>query len=280
VAELRLFRMWLDKSKSKHTARQYSWCVKKFLEWLEKPLDEVGPLDITMYIDEVERKGAASARNAAYALRLFFRLIGREDVWRLIPTPVVYTHREASWLPEERIVEVVYSCRDPLDRALVAVGYEAALRRGEVVLLDREGYSPKEKTLLVRRLKRRKTPTHVLPLREWCVGHLDSYLGERVDDDPALFAVYSRGRWRSGWGRISEATVNYRWRRIAREAGIDPREYPYHTLRHSRGTNMAIQMIREFGVADVLRLAKFMGHANPSSTLVYVHLAPKYLTPK
>jgi len=276
VGRLEQYRVWLSKSKSRATADQYYWYVRRFLRSLDRPLEEVGPLEVAEYIDGLERStGPSTARMAAYAIRLFFRLLGRSD-WALIPTPVAYVHREPRWLLEERVGEVAESCRDPLDRALISTAYEAALRRGEAVILDRSSYDPAERALTVRRLKRRTSPTHTVPLRGWCIGHLEGYLGSRTDDHPAMFAVRSRGR-RSGWGRISRGTIHYRWYRAARRAGIDPRRYTFHCLRHSRGTNLAIRMIEESGRADVVRLAKFMGHVSPSSTMQYIHLAHTYL---
>ncbi|RLE62445.1 MAG: hypothetical protein DRJ47_10665 [Thermoprotei archaeon] len=58
----------------------------------------------------------------------------------------------------------------------------------------------------------------------------------------------------------------------------------YHNLitdgfvtHNSRLTNAAIQELKEKGYVDIVSLAKFAGHARPETTMMYVHLASKYL---
>jgi len=53
--------------------------------------------------------------------------------------------------------------------------------------------------------------------------------------------------------------------------------YTFHSLRHSRITHIAIKQLREKGFADVASLAKFAGHLKTETTLMYIHLASKYL---
>ena len=59
---------------------------------------------------------------------------------------------------------------------------------------------------------------------------------------------------------------------------LDPNKYTFHSLRHSRLTHMAIHQLRTRGYVDIVGLAKFAGHSRPDTTMMYVHLAHKYLS--
>ncbi|MEM2571058.1 MAG: tyrosine-type recombinase/integrase [Thermoproteota archaeon] len=274
------FVSYLKKSKSPHTARLYSRSVKEFLEYLDKPLDKVTTLDISAWQDKLlERVGSRSVETMSAALKTFFKAIGRYDIAMAVPS-IRYEARPINWLPEEKVIEVIEAADPGLHQAVLATGYELALRVGEVVLLERGWFNPKARVCKVRRLKRKGSiPLEdVLPMREYFAEKLQAYLESRDDSLNAMFV--SRGKFGVEEPRpLTERGVNYIYHLAAKRVGLNTRKYSWHAFaRHSRLTNYAVQLMKETGTADPLKIMKFAGHVNIKSTMVYVHLAPTLLT--
>ena len=278
------YKGWVRRSKSPLTAQAYTCDIRKFVEFVgaNRDVKDLTVLDVSRFQDMLEKKGysARSIYRVGYAIISFLEVCGRTDIARLVPTPV-YSSKMPDWLPEEKVKEVIYAAGRPLDRAVLSVAYDLALRRGEVPLLNWEWYDMKNGTMKVHRLKRGKSgpSEHVLPLRDWARKELDEYLSWRMDfiterPHEALFVTRYGGKL----NRMTRQTVLNIYRRAACKVGVN---VSFHSFsRHSRLTNMAIDMIREKGVADLVVLAKFAGHRNPANTLLYVHLASSYLLQK
>lgn len=278
---LRAYEGWVKRSKSEATARVYLSHVRKFVDFLGGDVDtkEITPLDVSSFQDTLERKGysARSINHVGYAIMSFLEAVGRSDIAKLVPTPP-YEAKVPEWLPEDKILEVIDLAERPLDRAILSIGYELAMRREEITLLNLDWYDRKNRTMKVYRLKHRGSspPEYVLPIRSWAVINLGEYLDYRYEEQDGLeskplFIVKYRKRYK----RITEYGILKIYRRIASQAGVN---IPFHAFtKHSRLTNYAIYMIEKHGQADLTVLAKFAGHKNPASTLVYIHLASQYL---
>ena len=272
------YRGWIRKSKSPLTAQAYTLDVERFVGFVgvDRDVKELTALDVSRFQDALEGKGYSprSIYRVGYAIISFLEVCGRADISHLVPTPI-YSSKLPDWIPEEEVRRIIYGVEEPLGRAVLSVAYDLAMRRGEVPLLDLDWYDAGSGTMRVRRLKRGRSapPDHVLPVREWARRELDEYLAWREELPPlkALFVTRYGGHYR----RITPRTVLNIYRRAAQDAGVT---MSFHSFsRHSRLTNMAIDMIREKGVTDLTVLAKFAGHVDPSNTLLYVHLASTYL---
>ena len=273
------FRYFLETSKSPHTARMYYRAVREFLRSVGKPIDQLTALDISAWQRRMlQRLSPRSVDSMSAAIKTFFRAIGRYDLAMQVPN-VRYEVRHVSWLPEEKVVKIIEAGENELHQAVLATGYELALRVGEVVLLERDWFNYKAGQCKVRRLKRKgAVPAEdFLPMRPYFADKLKAYLDSRDDDLKAMFVSY--GKFGVGDPRpISINGVQYIYRRAARRAGVDPRKVSWHAFaRHSRITNYTIQLIRETRRADLVRIMKLAGHVSEKSTMVYVHLATEYL---
>jgi len=273
------FRYFLEMSKSPHTARLYYRAVREFLESVGKPIDRLTALDISAWQRRLlERLSPRSVDAMSAAVKTFFRAIGRFDLAMQVPS-VRYEARPISWLPEERVLEVIEAGENELHQAVLATGYELALRIGEVVLLRRDWFNARAGVCKVRRLKRKgAVPAEdFLPMRPYFAEKLRAYLDLRDDGLDAMFVT--GGRFGAEEPRpISVSGVKYIYRRAARRAGVDPDKVSWHAYaRHSRLSNYAIQMLMEEGAVDLVRLMKLAGHVSEKSTMVYTHLAAEYL---
>jgi site-specific recombinase XerD len=249
------------RGRSRDTAYQNARHVHHFLEWLGKPATEVTREDVMNYVRYLrDRKGysTSTVKNVCYALSSFFGYLGKRDLAEWVPRPVPKPG-EVRWLPEDVVMRVVGG--DPVLR----VAYELALRVSELLLLRRDEYNPETGTIAVYRLKHKGKPNrYILQLSDETRVLLNDYLESNQCPDGRVFCM-------------SRKAVQVRFRNALARAGLDPRRYTFHVLRHSRCTNLVIRMLRERGSVDLLVLSKFMGHLSPSTTMAYVHIASKTL---
>jgi site-specific recombinase XerD len=249
------------RGRSRDTAYQNARHVHHFLEWLGKPATEATREDVMNYVRYLrDRKGysTSTVKNVCYSLSSFFVYLGKRDLAEWVPRPVPKPG-EVRWLPEDVVMRVVGG--DPVLR----VAYELALRVSELLLLRRDEYNPETGTIAVYRLKHKGKPNrYILQLSDETRVLLNDYLESNQCPDGRVFCM-------------SRKAVQARFRNALAKAGLDPRRYTFHVLRHSRCTNLVIRMLRERGTVDLLVLSKFMGHLSPSTTMSYVHIATKAL---
>jgi len=275
---LQAFRSYLAKSKSPHTARLYARAVEDFVRSVGKPLDRVTALDVSVWQDRLlEKLSRRSVDSMSAALKTFFKVIGRYDLAMAVPS-VRYEAYERGFLPEGKVVQIIEAGETLLEQAVLATGYELALRVGEVPLLRRNWFSYELLSCQVQRLKRKgATPAYdVLPMRKYFADKLKAYLDSRTDRSEWMF-VANAGGDASKLKPIHPSTVEKIFRRAAVKVGGEVAGMSWHTaMRHSKLTNYAIQMLEEAGSIDLVRLMKLAGHVSEKSTLVYVHLATSY----
>jgi len=264
------FKMYLRYSgKSDRTVYLYANRVEDFLKLVNKNLDEINRDDILNYynyLEKVKKYSKRSMYTVGWALKSFFQMIGKNDVAMWIPTPSFNVVSEPKWIPEDKIMCVID--HDPV----LCVAYDLALRLREVLLLRLENYNPDTGEIEVYRLKKKGQPmSQILVVggtepKTHCRDVLNKY-------------IHDIGNPRSGkMFNISDRTIQYRFKRRLKMCGLNPKEYTFHSLRHSRLTHIAIYQLRNNGYVDIVSLAKFAGHAKPDTTMMYVHLAHKYLS--
>lgn len=137
------------------------------------------------------------------------------------------------------------------DRAILAVMFEAGLRRAEVCSLDLENY--KNESLHV--VKGKNLKSRVVPL-DRARAHLDAWIRVRGDWTGPLFCTL---RPRSG--RISAKSVRSIIRRITRRARVA------HWTPHD-GRRTYISTLLATG-SDPVTVAALAGHSSPTVTMTY-----------
>lgn len=251
------FYGYLKYDKSERTAYNYSRNVSAFLKWVDKNLEELTPLDITRWYGQLKEKGCSDRTIWRYgwALRSFFDVMKMDDLKRKTPVPTPQIP-EPMWLEEEdtfRLIDEV---------PVLCVGYDLALRVGEVGFLRRSTFNPETGSIEVKRLKHKgQRDTYILELSGWCLKILNRHLEDQSSD--VMFS-------------ISTKTSQRIFRRRANAVGLSE-EYTFHCLRHSKITHVAIKQLEEKGVVDELSLSKFAGHLRVETTRTYVHLATRHL---
>lgn len=262
--QVETFRNYLT-SRSERTADAYARDAKRFLEFIQKKVDLVTPLDVSAWFQELRTKNYSerSINRFSWSLRRFFTIIGKRDIAEFIELPM-YVPKEAAWLPKPQIEDLLRAA-EGYGKLFLSTAYDLALRVGELNLLRREFFNPESRQVKVYRLKHKGRPNeYILEVSETTARALEKYLKGRTDRNPHIFPVCT-------------SLVTYYYRKAARKAGIDSHKYTFHCLRHSRITHIAIDMLQKDGHVDEVRLAKFAGHLRYETTLLYVHLASEYL---
>lgn len=97
-----------------------------------------------------------------------------------------------------------------------------------------------------------------------CLDALEKHMQQRpktgLKDPQALF-VSNRGN------QISPKTVQYLIKRYIKAAGLDPRRYSTHKLRHTAAT-----LMYKYGKVDIRALQMILGHVSISTTEIYTHV--------
>ena len=97
-----------------------------------------------------------------------------------------------------------------------------------------------------------------------CMDALKNHIDQRpktgLKDPQALF-ISRLGR------QISPKTVQHLIKQYIRTAGLDPRRYSTHKLRHTAAT-----LMYKYGKADIRDLQRILGHVSISTTEIYTHV--------
>lgn len=132
------------------------------------------------------------------------------------------------------------------------------LRSSELVTLTRDNVYLKEHRILIWVKGGWFKNT---PLSTWMCAILESYLATREDDFPALF-INDKGR------PVTMSFIRHMIKQTGKDAGIPFPLTPRH-LRHTFATLAADRHGRVITSA-------LLGHAQPETTQVYVHLSPRH----
>jgi len=179
------------------------------------------------------------------------------------------------WIPTDRqwlaFLEAAKS-EPPRNRVMLALAYDAALRREELCSLRTDDLDPGRRTVRVRAETTKNRFERVVPYSASTGVLLSGYLRHR--------ATISRAR---GPLFLSESRRNYgqpltlwSWSKIVRRLAVasDLPRFSTHTTRHLCLTDLA-----RMGW-ELHTIALFAGHRSTESTLKYIHLSGRDLAEK
>lgn len=184
-------------------------------------------------------------------------------------------YQKLPWIPtDDEWRAVLQAARpEPLrNRLMLALSYDAGLRREEVCALATGDVDPARRLLRVRAEVTKGRRERVVPYSAATQVLYAAYLVERAGlcrERGALFRSESR---RNRGQAITIWTWSKAVARIAARAGV-PRFSP-HTLRHLCLTDLAR------AGWDLHEIAAFAGHRSTQTTLLYIHLSGRDLAEK
>ena len=236
---------------SKTTRETYNGHVRRFQEWLDGRKPSEGTAQ--EYIDHLETLGKApnTIATCANALRAYFS--GRRRTVKL-HSPTI-TVREPRYITMDELYRVLGACQTPLERCLVTVLFDTAVRVGELLELTIDGIDWERGFIHVVRKGGREADVNISDkgldaLREW--------LGVRKSRSKRVFMDWEHyDVWRL-------------FKQLGERAGVP--DLTPHRLRHSR----AVQALEED--VDLHDIQMMLGHVNISTTAnIYGRLRPAHL---
>jgi integrase len=179
------------------------------------------------------------------------------------------------WIPGEQqwldILEVAR--REPVrNRVMLALAYDAALRREELCSLQTSDLDPAHRVLRVRAETTKNRRERVVPYSAAAGELLAGYLAHRSGISRARGPLFLSESRRNHAQPLSLWT----WSKVVRQIALaaDVPQFSTHTLRHLCLTDLA-----RMGW-EVHAIAAFAGHRHTDSTLTYIHLSGRDLAAK
>ncbi|MGF6889405.1 integrase/recombinase XerD [Nocardia sp. GAS34] len=179
------------------------------------------------------------------------------------------------WIPTEqqwRDILVVAACESIRNRVMLALAYDAALRREELCSLRTDDLDPAHRTVRVRAETTKNRLERVVPYSAPTGVLLSLYLQHRATISRArgpLFLSESRRN-------RAEPLTLWTWSKVVRRIALaaDVPRFSTHTTRHLCLTDLA-----RMGW-EIHAIAIFAGHRHTDSTLRYIHLSGRDLADK
>jgi integrase/recombinase XerD len=231
----------------------------------------------------------ATLQQRLVPVRLFYDFLVEEGVWasnpvgrgryasgrgrggsarglvpRLVKLP--WIPAEAEWL---RVLEV-FRVEPVRNRVMLALAYDAALRREELCALRTEDLDPAHRTLRVRAETTKTRRERVVPYSAPTGVLLGQYLRHRACISRARGPLFLSESRRNHAQPLTLWTWSKVVRRLALAAEV-PR-FSTHTTRHLCLTDLA-----RMGW-EIHAIASFAGHRSTESTMRYIHLSGRELS--
>ncbi len=189
------------------------------------------------------------------------------------PRPLVPRMVKLPWVPSEQEwldVLAVFRAEPVRNRLMLALAYDAALRREELCSLRTDDLDPAHRTLRVRAETTKTRRERVVPYSAPTGLLLAEYLRHRSTLSRSRGPLFLSQSHRN----LAEPLTLWTWSKVVRRVALAaavPR-FSTHTLRHLCLTDLA-----RMGW-ELHAIATFAGHRSTDSTLRYIHLSGRELS--
>jgi integrase/recombinase XerD len=188
---------------------------------------------------------------------------------------LVPRYRKLPWIPSEeewRAVLEATRLTSSRTRVMLALAYDAALRREELCSLTIEYIDPAHRLVRIRAETTKGRQERVVPYSAATGQLYAAYLRDRRELSRARGPLFLSESRRNRAQPITTSTWSKALTEVARRAGV-PR-FTTHTPRHLCLTDLAR------AGWDVHEIAQLAGHRSVQTTLLYIHLSGRELAAK
>lgn len=246
------------------TIQLYCSNVSYFLRFTGKPVSSLTLEDADAFLTAKRLEGRSPETHNHYrsAIKFFYKRV-LKVMWDDDEVPAMKRERNLpAVLSRQEINAVIDATPNLKHKAIISTMYSSGLRVSEVIHLHYDDISRTNMTIHVRETK----------------GRIDRYtILSRKNLDILTEYWYQYGRpkgilFPSSWtgGYLESNSINQFFKKYARHAGIT-RHVSSHTCRHSFASHLF-----EDGV-DIKYIQSLLGHVDPRSTEVYLHVSSKTL---
>lgn len=248
---------------SKNTLESYSLNVRIFLEYCNRPVEQLDVEDIRnflRYLIQEKKSSPGTVNTYSAAIRFLFAVtLNRTLNYLQIPR-----QKKRKTLPEvltrEEVFSLIDHCQNIKHKAMLMVVYSSGLRVSEAAALKIQHVDSKTMRLFIECGKGGKDRYTLLS--EACLYALREY-----------WKMY-RPRHRDGWlflgtydvTHITSKGISHAFNEAVKRTTIK-KNISIHTLRHAFATHLL-----EDG-ATLLQIKELLGHSSIQSTTIYLHLA-------
>src|SRR5215212_2083367 len=259
-----LVALWVARSASAHTRRNYRRQAARFLAFVNRPLATVRLGDVQAYLDSLQAAAPATRANATAALKSLFSFaqeIGylRFNLGKVLKAPPVKNTLAERILDEAAVHRMLALEPNARNRALLTLLYGGGLRISEITGLRWRDLSERDGAGQVTVYgKGGKTRVVLLSGGTWT---LLAGLRGAAGPDEAVF------RSRKGGGPLDESAVHRIVKAAAERAGLSA-EVSAHWLRHAHASHSLDRG------APIHLVQATLGHASVATTGRYLHARP------
>jgi integrase/recombinase XerD len=185
---------------------------------------------------------------------------------------ILRRHKKLPWIPDDeqwlKLLEAVKG-EGLRNRCMFALQYDCALRREEVCSLEIQDFDFSNRTLRIRAEISKVKRDRLVIYSEGTAEILKNYMPRRreLSNQPGrLFLSESRRNF-------TEPISVWTWAKSVKAIAVnaDIAKFSSHSLRHLRLTDLARA---KWSIQDI---AKFAGHRNMNTTMLYIHLSGREL---
>lgn len=255
--------MWVNRSNSRHTRRNYQRQGQAFLAFVARPLAQVRVVDVQAYLESLQGSAPGTQALAAAAIKSLLTFAYETGYLPFNPgvavklPPVKRTLAERI-LSEGEVQRLIHLEPDLRNRMALSLLYAAGLRVSELVGLRWRDVQPREQAgQLTVFGKGGKTRVILLSPATW--KGLMGLGSEGHPDSPVV-------RSRKG-GPLDTSQVHRLVKAAARRAGLSADVSP-HWLRHAHASHALDRG------APIHLVQQTLGHASVATTGVYLHARP------
>ena len=242
----------------------YKSYVSYFLKYMNKNPEELTCQDVREFLLRKKDEGLKATTLNLYnsAIRFFFRNV-LHILWDDITVPrMMIEHKLPVVLSAEEINSLLDATKDLKYKAMFATIYSSGMRVSEVIHLHYDDISRTNMQIHIRDTKNRMDRYTILSERNLEI--LTEYWFCKGKPREILFPNKFTGQY------LSIRAVEQAMRRAVTNAGLPSKATP-HCLRHSFATHLMEQGVEQRNIQALL------GHRDPKSTEVYLHVSNKSL---
>ena len=242
----------------------YKNYVSSFLNYMNKNPEELTCHDVREFLLLKKKEGLKATTLNLYnsTVRFFFRNV-LHILWDDITVPRMITeHKLPVVLSVEEINRLLDATKDLKYKAMFATMYSSGMRVSEVIHLHYDDISRTNMQIHIRDTKNRMDRYTILSERNLEI--LTEYWFCNGKPREILFPNRFTGQY------LTVSALEQVMRRAVADAGLSSKATP-HCLRHSFATHLMEQGV------DHRNIQALLGHRDPKSTEVYLHVSNKAL---
>ena len=245
---------------STRTLEYYKVTVEKMLKEVNEPIRKITTDDIRGYLSDyqgINNCSKTTIDNIRRNISSFFTWLEEEDY--IIKSPMRRIHRIKTVktvkevISDEDIEKMRDKCKNLRDLAIIDLLYSTGIRIGELVHLNIDDVNFEERECIVFGKGDKERRVYFDAKTKI---HLQGYINNREDDNPALFVTLDEP-----YDRIKISGIEIRLRRLGRELGIS-RVHP-HKFRRTMATRAIDKGM------PIEQVQKLLGHSQIDTTMRY-----------